>query len=107
MKTGLPPTLPPTQRGHPGKHVHTHTALTHTYALSPICTVGSWMYIVVGTCVRTSSRTQYMLHIYTETPSLYGPNRMGTISSLRAVFKVVGQAGGLLCVCVFTPTEGQ
>lgn len=85
-----------------GSDTHTRTHIT------PTCTVGSWMYTVIGTCVCTHCHRRYMLHIYTEMASLYWPSRMGTFFSLcEPFFKVVGQAGGSLCVCVFTPTERQ
>lgn len=116
MKAGLPPTLTPTQRGQTGKHIHTHTALTHTYSVflphANTCTVGSWMYMIIGTCVHTHARVQYMLHIYIQTHihthTIYTYAKWnGTIFFSWAVFHVAGQAAVLHCVCVFIPTEGQ
>lgn len=118
MKAGLPPTLTPTQRGQTGKHIHTHTALTHTYSVflphANTCTVGSWMYMIIGTCVHTHARVQYMLHIYiqthihTHTQFIHMPNGMGQFSFHELCFMLrAKQQCCIVFVCLFRLKDNE
>lgn len=112
--------------GRPAAHAHTHTERTnrqthsnpygsdtpHAYVLcfSPACntcTAGSWMYIIIGTCVHTRGPVQYTLHIYTQT--FARAHNLRARQMERDNFLFTGcvsccrpSSGAALCLCVYS-----